>query len=1175
MSVYETRVLFVILVLIFGVVFSVNAEVTVNPFGIMTSVENEDVLEIEVTLANDGEGEVSFAIDFAKPPEREGRQRGPRRDEVDLEGMMFAVFQDASPYGWLDQLMVGPVVEDDQLDSYRNANDWNNVDFEDYNVVVLAAGGRQGYSQQYQNNYERFCEYIDGGGAAYFETHDPNSPIHSPGDIVNNIQHRTEHGTLVVSPNPEDENYSLFAEICHESQENNWEEGEAIEGSAWLHSAYSEAQFEEGVEDGTLEWYQVLANASNNQPGAIAYGYGRGAVMVLGHPTGHTWQNYTQDGMWGSIAGEILFYLTEMAGPKWIQAIPEEGVIPGQDEIVVDLIFEPIDMEPGVYEMLVEIEFGDEDQPLVQFSAVMSVESDVSNIAGVVTDEETGEVVEGANVDLSYYVYSRISNDEGQWVMSDLPPREYLLSFSAVDYLPESHGFDLAQDDEELNVSLRHSDCAIDPDVISEELDPGANIEINITVANAGNGPLTYTTDRRLLGDANAEPWELRVAVPAGVITQDSRIQGAVFIEDNFYIAGANNRECQIYVLNRDLEIVNQYAQLGEANYGYKDLAWDGELIWGSGERVVYGFTPDGEAGTSFESGITPCNNLAWDSDRDILWVSGTTTDIFGFDREGNRVTTLPRQALRVYGLAYWPDDPDGYQLYIYHKIPDIGDFLITKMDVENSDLMDVVSLQPEAGGAAQGCHITNQYDIYSWVFMGLANDGAQDRIDIWQIDARKDWMAIDPTEGVVEAGEQQDFVVTLDATGLPQALFEGEVVFLHDGVGGETHLPISLQVGEGGGGPEEMVLELANGWNMVSAYVQPDPDGIIAIMADLVEAGTLIMVKNGSGQFYNPQFGFNNIPGWMVDEGYMIKMDGADELTLTGEAVPWNQMIPLDAGWQMVSYYPRQGVNAILAFSGIVDVLLMAKDGLGRFYSPPFGFSNMGNLAPGQGYLLKMDEAAELVYTIEERLAAQSNPFTQPSILPVHTITSENMSLLVLSDIAEGEIGIYTNGNLVGSGVIQDGKCGIAVWGDDPTTSQVDGALKGEALEIQLHDGNSLKNTNFETVLGDDKYVTDGFSVIRILDVTASPEQFGIVDAYPNPFNSNTSITYNLSEAANVEIALYDLAGRQVADLMANHSQAGQHKLTIDGVGLSSGVYVAQLRANGQVSKRKLTLIK
>ena len=890
--------------------------------------------------------------------------------------------------------------------------------------------------------------------------------------------------------------------------------------------------------------------------------------------------------------GENLWYTTDrgdwiciddgVAEFNMLTFEPEEGEIQGQGaaRIIANIFSEGV--EAGVYEFLVEINIfsleNEDDEPvIIPMSVVISIDSPTADLLGTVSSSRDGEIIQNAMIKMDRYKIVRFTDGEGEYIFNALPTGAYVLTVSADDFLTQTFEFNIDGEGEVVqNFELPQAECVIAPEEIDVQLGLGEEFEQGIVVTNAGNGPLTYTTDRRLLGDANAEPWELRTSVPVGAITQDSRIQGAVFIEDNFYVAGADDGDCQIYVLNRDQEIINQYAQLGEANYGYKDLAWDGELIWGSGERVVYGFTPDGEEVTSFDTGIAICTNLAWDSEREILWVSGTTTDIFGFDREGNRVEVLNRLTLRIYGLAYWPDDPDGYQLYIFHKLPEVGNFLITKMDIDSGDTLSVVNLLPEAGGAAQACFITNQYDIYSWVFMGLANAGAQDRIDIWQLDARKNWMAIDPTEGVIEPGEEQEFVVTLDATGLPQALFEGEVVFLHDGVGSETHLPISLQVGEGGGGgPEEMVLELGNGWNMVSAYLQPDPDGIITIMADLVEAGTLVMVKNGSGQFYNPQFGFNNIPGWRVDEGYMIKMDGADQLVLIGEAVPWNQPIPLDAGWQMVSYYPRQGIDAILALSGIVDVLLMAKDGAGRFYSPPFGFSNMGNLILGQGYLLKMDEAAELVYTVEERLAAQAAPYAQPTLLPVHPVTNENMSLLVFTDISEGEIGVYSNGNLVGSGVMQDGMCGIAVWGDDPTTERLDGALINEKLELRLHlETGEEYVLNYESLSGNNTYETDALWAVQIEEI-ANPQNFGITSLAPNPFNAVSRLVFRINDESNVNLAIFDIDGRQVMEVANGHMQAGDHSISIDGSDLASGLYFIRLSAGTQVDSRKLTLIK
>ncbi len=1138
------------------------AEVIVEPFGTAVAIEDEPVEEFIITMANEGDNEVNFEIgidvlDIINPGEE---RQGPRRDVP--EGR-FGLFQDTGQWGWITEVVFNRINYED-YQHFRNANDLANADLDEFDAIwVVGTDCSAGFVQQWSENLERFEDYIDGGRCMFVEEGWNQRCIDQlPGGLQE--ERVPQEGILNVGP---EDNWMI--------EQMEWEEGTLFRCGNTTHVIYRRNAIE-NIDN--CDWFQIILTGDRDREDAadLIYQYGRGFVNVSGQPSGHVWRNHWDRGcFWGSRAEVLMQWLINLGSPRWIVVEPEEGVIEpdGDADLNVTLLAE--EMEVGTHYAILEIETDAPNQAMIQVPVMMSIDAPIFDLFATVTDESDGAPLGRVNVTTYPYDFRRSTNNDGEIDIMSLPSNEYDVRFELTDYLPQVASFEVGDNDiMNLEISMLHSQCNLDLEEIVDELPVDGQSETVVIVSNDGNGPLAYTTERRLLGDANAEPWELRIDVEAGIVTEDSRIQGAVFDGDNFYLSGANNREPVIYVLNRDQELVDQYPQLGEGRYGYKDLAFDGEIIWGSGERTVYGFNTAGEEVTTFDSEISPCNNLAYDSDRDILWCSGTTTDLFGFDREGNQVAEVGRHGLRVYGLAYWPDDPDGYQIYVFHKINEVGDLMIAKIDIENDRMMDVVNLEHEIGGVAQGCFITNQYDIYSWVFMGVANNGGEDRVDIWQIDARKDWMGIDPTEGVIEAGEQQEFVVTLDATGLPQAPFEGEVVFLHDGIGGETHLPITLQVGEGGG-QGEMVLELANGWNMVSSFVQPDPDDVIEITAGLVEAGTLIMMKNSVGQFYNPQFNFNNIPGWRVNEGYMMKMDGADELTISGDSVPWNEPIALDEGWQIISYYPRQGVDAVLALSGIVDILIMAKDGQGRFYNPQFNFSNMGDMVPGQGYLLKLDEAAELVYTVEEEVASQTSVWEQPSLLPIHPTTSENMSLLALSDITQGEIGVYTNGNLVGSGVIQNGKCGIAVWGDDPTTPNIDGALIGESLEVSIHNGNDLYNVKFETIFGNENYKTNGFQVIRILEMTCSPELFGIVEAFPNPFNSKTSITYNLPESAEVEIALFDLAGRKVVNFSVSNCIAGTHTLTIDGNALSSGVYVAQLKALGKESKKKLTLIK
>ncbi len=80
---------------------------------------------------------------------------------------------------------------------------------------------------------------------------------------------------------------------------------------------------------------------------------------------------------------------------------------------------------------------------------------------------------------------------------------------------------------------------------------------------------------------------------------------------------------------------------------------------------------------------------------------------------------------------------------------------------------------------------------------------------------------------------------------------------------------------------------------------------------------------------------------------------------------------------------------------------------------------------------------------------------------------------------------------------------------------------------------------------------------------------------AYPNPFNSMTSISYVLPEAARVNLSILDLQGREVAVLHDGELNAGSHTSFWDASSLSSGIYLCRLEAAGKHSTVKLTLIK
>ncbi len=88
----------------------------------------------------------------------------------------------------------------------------------------------------------------------------------------------------------------------------------------------------------------------------------------------------------------------------------------------------------------------------------------------------------------------------------------------------------------------------------------------------------------------------------------------------------------------------------------------------------------------------------------------------------------------------------------------------------------------------------------------------------------------------------------------------------------------------------------------------------------------------------------------------------------------------------------------------------------------------------------------------------------------------------------------------------------------------------------------------------------------------------FALDQNYPNPFNPVTVIGFTLPEAGQVTLHVYDITGRRVATLADEHRDKGRHRIRFDThtvAGLSSGVYLYRLSANGRSETRKMTIMK
>lgn len=88
-------------------------------------------------------------------------------------------------------------------------------------------------------------------------------------------------------------------------------------------------------------------------------------------------------------------------------------------------------------------------------------------------------------------------------------------------------------------------------------------------------------------------------------------------------------------------------------------------------------------------------------------------------------------------------------------------------------------------------------------------------------------------------------------------------------------------------------------------------------------------------------------------------------------------------------------------------------------------------------------------------------------------------------------------------------------------------------------------------------------------------PTEYSLFQNYPNPFNPSTEIRFALPEQAHVKLAIFDMLGREVAQLVNGQMDAGYHSVTWNANTLPSGVYIYRLAAGSFVQTKKLVLAK
>jgi hypothetical protein len=119
---------------------------------------------------------------------------------------------------------------------------------------------------------------------------------------------------------------------------------------------------------------------------------------------------------------------------------------------------------------------------------------------------------------------------------------------------------------------------------------------------------------------------------------------------------------------------------------------------------------------------------------------------------------------------------------------------------------------------------------------------------------------------------------------------------------------------------------------------------------------------------------------------------------------------------------------------------------------------------------------------------------------------------------------------------------------------------------------------SDFSWLLDSDLWIallyTKGLSSVRN-ENTSIPGGYALSQNYPNPFNPSTTISFSLPQPGDVTIALYDVLGKEIAQMVNERLEAGQYSVSFSAHSLPSGLYFYHMRAGNFSETKKMTLIK
>ena len=400
-------------------------------------------------------------------------------------------------------------------------------------------------------------------------------------------------------------------------------------------------------------------------------------------------------------------------------------------------------------------------------------------------------------------------------------------------------------------------------------------------------------------------------------------------------------------------------------------------------------------------------------------------------------------------------------------------------------------------------------------------------------------------------------------------------------------------------GALEAQSIQMAPGWNWFSLNRAMKSVAVEQAFGGLALAdGDQVTSRSGQTATYVGGQWTGDLETLELGRAYKAQLKSGGVLQLAGPAADPSTEIAIGEGANWIGYLPETAMEideALANLGAAPGDYIKSKSAFAYFVDGAGWVGSLRVMEPGQGYVLQFSEKWRLQYPEPVRPVAGKKGGAEMRISAANPVKTNQVDPVVLEIDAEAYLSsMIVTGEARHKGVNPEVlRVNARVGGELRGTAKM---IYVEALDayrffLVVH-GEAEEEVIFELVneLSEEVVEVDyalAFAAesahgtpeepVVIADASSElPEVFELDQNYPNPFNPTTTIKYALPEAADVEMKVYDILGREVMTLVRSEEQAaGRYEIVFDASSLASGIYMYAIKAGSFKEVKKMILVK